>query len=220
VPNFTFIHPVPKRILHEVSFPCRKKGCITGAIYERELKGILGGDERVLSGVLKSLDATELLSYTGAKTSPFLVVRAAGSLGADLVALRHDLSFLLEVKSSKHDLLHFSDSPRLKEQIDVIRAQCERSGVLPLYAFRLKGVRGDAWRLFSLPDMKLTGRSRLLYERLPTIDKTASGNHVLRWANGMPLAKFLAWANGSAPVTPAQVVTVPPPMKESPPNVA
>lgn len=190
-----------------------------GAIYERELKGILGGDERVLSGVLKSLDASELLSYTGSKISPFLVVRAAGSLGADLVALRHDLSFLLEVKSSKHDLLHFSDSPRLKEQIDVIRAQCERSGVLPLYAFRLKGVRGDAWRLFSLPEMKLEGRCKLLYDRLPKIDKTASGNHVLRWKTGMPLAKFLAWANGTAPPTPVTVAPLPP-MKESPPTVA
>lgn len=188
-----------------------------GAIYERELKGILGGDERVLSGLMRSLDPSEMVSYTGAKVTPFLVVRAAGSLGADLVALRHDVSFLLEVKSSKNDLLHFSDSPRLTEQIDVIRAQCERSGVLPLYAYRLKGVRGDAWRLFSLPGMNLSGRARLLYDRLPKIDKTVNGNHVLRWTNGMPLAKFLTWANGTVTASPAAPAPV---VKESPPTVA
>ncbi|HEX9815337.1 MAG TPA: hypothetical protein VGB18_00035, partial [Candidatus Thermoplasmatota archaeon] len=81
------------------------------------------------------------------------------------------------------------------------------------------GVRGDAWRLFSLPDMKLNGRCKLLYERLPKIDKTASGNHVLRWNHGMPLAKFFAWANGTAAPTTVTVAPVPP-MKESPPTVA
>jgi Holliday junction resolvase len=187
------------------------------AIYERELKGILGGDDRVLSTLFKSLDPSESLAYSGAKASPFLVVRAAGSLGADLVALRHDVSFLVEVKSSKSELLHFSESPRLTEQINIIRAQCERSGVLPLYAYRLKGVRGDAWRLFSLPGMRLTGRSRILYERLPPVDKTASGNHVLRWGQGLPLARFLAWANGV--VNPAAVAQTLP-TKESPPAVA
>lgn len=193
---------------------------MTGATYERELKAILGGDEKVLTTLLKSLDAAEMGAYLASKTSPFLVVRGAGSLGADLVALRHDLSFLLEVKSSKNDLLHFSDSPRLTEQIDIIRAQCERSGVLPLYAFRLKSVRGDAWRLFSLPGMQLNGRSRLLYERLPKIDKTTKGNHVLRWAQGMPLAKFLEWVNQGAKIITAAPVVPAPPARESLPTAA
>src|ERR1041385_6886666 len=179
------------------------------AIYERELKGILGGDERVLGSVLKSLDVEELAAYRGSAQQPFLVVRAAGSLGADLVALRHDVSFLVEVKSSKDDTLHFTDSPRLTEQITIIRQQCERSGVLPLYAFRFKGVRGDAWRLFSLPEMRFSGRARLLYERVPKIDKSAKGNPVLRWSQGLPLAKFLAWLNG--PITTAAAAAVPQP---------
>jgi Holliday junction resolvase len=170
------------------------------AIYERELKGVLGGDERVLSGLTKSLNAHELTAYDGARHQPFLVVRAAGSLGADLVALRSDLSFLIEVKSSKGDLLHFSDSPRLTEQIDAIRAQCERSGVLPIYAYRLKGVRGDAWRLFTLTNMRLDGRQARLYERLPKVEQTAKGHHVLRWNNGMTLASFLGYVN-AAPAT-------------------
>ncbi|MBI2077048.1 MAG: Holliday junction resolvase [Euryarchaeota archaeon] len=167
------------------------RGAPTSATYERELKGILGGDAKVLPAVVKTLGADHRVAYESAAVSPFLVVRAAGSLGADLVALRHDLGFLIEVKSSKDDLLHFTSSPRLVEQINIIREQCERSGVLPIYAFRLKGVRGDAWRLFTLPDMRINGRTGLLYERLPKIERTAKGNLVLRWKNGMPLARFL-----------------------------
>jgi Holliday junction resolvase len=187
-------------------------GATISAIYERELKGVLGGDERVLGGLIKSLNPHELAAYDGSRNQPFLVVRAAGSLGADLVALRSDLSFLIEVKSSKKDLLHFSDSPRLTEQIDVIRQQCERSGVLPIYAFRLKGVRGDAWRFFTLTGMRLSGRCARLYERLPKVELTASGNHVLRWKNGLALAGFLGLVNAapaSAPVISVAQVTAP-----------
>lgn len=162
------------------------------------MKGVLSGDERVTQGLVKSLDAAEREAYASASRQPFLVVRAAGSLGADLVALRSDLSFLIEVKSSKKELLHFTDSPRLTEQIDIIRSQCERSGVLPIYAYRFKGVRGDAWRLFTLSTMKLDGRSRVLHERLPKVELTPAGNHVLRWKNGMRLAAFLTLVNGSS----------------------
>lgn len=189
-------------------------GAPTSAIYERELKGVLGGDDRVTSGLLKSLDGSERDAYATSARTPFLVVRAAGSLGADLVALRSDLSFLIEVKSSKKDLLHFTDSPRLTEQIQVIRAQCERSGVLPMYAFRLKGVRGDAWRLFTLSGMKLDGCTARLYERLPKVELTAAGNHVLRWKNGMSLAGFLRYVNpaapAAAPASPAIPAAAPP----------
>lgn len=170
---------------------------IVSATYERELKGILTGDPRVLAGMSKSLDPTESARYAEAQSNPFLVVRAAGSLGADLVALRHDVSFLVEVKSSKEELLHFTDSPRLTEQVDLIRSQCERSGVLPFYAFRLKGIRGDAWRLFTLPGLRLAGRARLLYDQVPRMDRTTRGNPVLRWQEGMPLATFLAYVNRS-----------------------
>lgn len=163
--------------------------------YERELKGILGGDPKIVSNVLGSLSPGERLAYEGTGGRPFLVVRAAGSLGADLVALRDDLSFLVEVKSSKDELLHFTDSPRLTEQIQMIRVQCERSGVLPIYAYRLKGLRGDAWRLFTIPRLVLSGRVGRLYERLPKVETTTKGNDVLRWKHGMPLAGFLNYVN-------------------------
>lgn len=106
------------------------------------------------------------------------------------------MSFLVEVKSSKDDVLYFTDSPRLVEQLQIIRAQCERSGVLPIYAFRLKSVRGDAWRLFTMPGMRLSGRVRTLYERIPSVAKTDKGNDVLRWADGLPLARFLDYLCG------------------------
>lgn len=176
------------------------------------MKGVLGGDERVTGGLLKTLEAQDRLAYGSASNAPFLVVRAAGSLGADLVALRSDLSFLIEVKSSKSDLLHFTDSPRLTEQINIIRSQCERSGVLPIYAYRLKGVRGDAWRLFTLSAMRLEGRAQRLYERLPKVELTAAGNPVLRWKNGMSLASFLRYVNAAAPTAAPAAPTLPAPV--------
>jgi Holliday junction resolvase len=162
-----------------------------GAIYEREFKGILSGDEKVLEAVGKSLSAPEREAYRRTLSEPFLVVRAAGSLGADLVAVRSDLSFLIEVKSAKPGAIYFTAAERLVEQIEVIRHQCERAGVLPVYAFRKKGVRGDAWRLFTMPEMTLTSNAGLVWRRLPHVGKTAQGNDVLRWEEGMPMAEFL-----------------------------
>lgn len=170
-----------------------RSGCThISAIYEREFRGIVGGDAKVLEGVTASLPPAQKAAYLAARDHPFLVVRAAGSLGADLVALRHDLGFLVEVKSSKQAHIHFSDSLRLREQVAEIRTQCERSGVLPIYAFRRKGVRGaDAWRLFTLPGIFLYGPVAQLAKELPAIEKTPRGNDVLHWERGMPLASFL-----------------------------
>lgn len=176
------------------------------ATYEREFKGILTGDEKTLTAVAKTLEPRERAAYQRPRTHPFLVIRAAGSLGADLVAVRRDLSFLVEVKSAKKDTLYFTAAERLVEQIQVIRDQCERSGVLPVYAFRRKGVRGDTWRLFTMPEMRLEARAGIVWRRLPKVAKTAQGNDVLRWEDGMPLAEFLhlvceaPGANGHAAV--------------------
>lgn len=200
----------------------RERDAFVSATYEREFRGIVGGDPKVLESVSKTLTPNDRAAYAATLEQPFLVVRAAGSLGADLVALRHDVSFLVEVKSSKKPLLHFSDSPRLTEQITIIRSQCERSGVLPIYALRLKGVRGDAWRLFTMPSLRFQGRTALLYERLPPIEKTPKGNDVLRWDNGLPLARFLDYlcsvntratyaANETTPTLPPSPTRLAPP---------
>lgn len=186
------------------------EGCAgVSATYEREFKGILGGDDKVLASVVKTCSPDEKAAYEATRLRPFLVVRAAGSLGADLVAVRQDVSFLVEVKSTKQDTFYFTDSPRLSEQIEIIRQQCERSGVLPIYAVRRKGVRGDAWRLFTLPGLRLHGAAAELHRRIASMEKTERGNDVLRWERGLPLYKFLAYLCGpNGAVTPRAAVAV------------
>lgn len=163
-----------------------------GNPYERELKGILGGDEDILRRVTKTTTPTESASYLLTRDRPFLVVRAAGSLGVDLVALRGDVSFPIEVKSAAEDVLRFSDaSGKNQIQAEAMSRACSAAGIIPLYAFRRKGAGGDAWRLFALPTEGLSGRVAVLYERLPKAARGPSGAFILRWADGFPLAKFL-----------------------------
>jgi hypothetical protein len=61
-----------------------------------------------------------------------------------------------------------------------------------VYAFRRIGSRGEEpWRVFIAPSEENGGRLGLLVRRLPQVDKTRDGNAVLRWADGMPLTRFL-----------------------------
>ena len=161
--------------------------------YERELKGLLGGEEEVLRKVTKALEPQVVKDYHKALARPFLVVRAAGSLGVDLVALRGDVSFPIEVKSSTRPLIHFSDgSGKNNDQAERMMAECARASIIPLYAFRLKNARGqDPWRIFTLPTTSLNGRLAVLYDRLPKVEKTPGGSFVLRWDDGMPLHRFM-----------------------------
>lgn len=165
-----------------------------GSDYERELKGILAGDGDTLRRTTRTLDPEEEKHYRHTEASPFLVVRGAGSLGVDLVALRGDLSFPIEVKASSQPTVHFSDaSGAYNDQAEEMARTCARSGVLPIYAFRLKGQRGDAWRIFSLPMEGLRGRQGLLYDRVPDLERTDAGFFVLRWGSGLPLHRFFAY---------------------------
>ena len=84
-----------------------------GDIYERELKAILAGDEKVIDKMIRTCTDEEREGYLSIKELPFMVVRAAGSHGVDLIALRWDFSFPIEVKSSADHILHFSRSARL-----------------------------------------------------------------------------------------------------------
>ena len=77
---------------------------------------------------------------------PFLVVRAAGSGmdgSGDLLALRGDICFPIEVKSRKKSKIYLSGQTR--DQYDSMVYEGERCKLMPLYAYRLKGVRGDSW---------------------------------------------------------------------------
>jgi Holliday junction resolvase len=162
--------------------------------YERELRGILEGDEKTLQKVIKSCSALEKDNYLKIQEKPFAVVRAAGSLGIDLVAVRGDISFLIEIKSSGQNILHFSTmSGKLQQQAESMKTTCERTLTLPMYAFRLKKFRGDTWRLFTLDVQKLSGRLNILHNRLPLLDVSKNQNYIMRWEKGMSLSDFISY---------------------------
>jgi Holliday junction resolvase len=162
-----------------------------GRIFERELKGILRGEEEMLARVTKTCDEDERSSYYRIQERPFMVVRGAGSLGVDLVAIRSDLSLPIEVKSSVNDVLRFSRSEKLAVQAQEMMNDCRKVGLMPIYAFRFKRQRGDAWRVFTLDVGPINGRLRVVYQRLPKIAPSKEGNLIMRWHDGMPLSKFI-----------------------------
>lgn len=162
--------------------------------YERELKGILEGDEKVLSKVTHSCSSEEKENYRKIQRQPFIVVRAAGSLGVDLVALRGDIAFLIEVKSSLEATMHFSSiDGKPQRQAESMRDGCLKTKTLPLYAYRYKGFRGDMWRLFTFDLPSLEGRAQVLNRRVPKLETSKQGNYVMRWEDGMPCSEFVSY---------------------------
>ena len=163
-----------------------------GDRYERELKYLLTGDEKTIRTMIKTCEDDERRAFVSIMDNPFVVIRAAGSLGVDLVALRWDLSFPIEVKSSADDVLRFSRNPRLAEQAEKMIDECQRASLLPVYAFRLKGYRGDPWRVFTLPvGGALKGKIGLLQKAVPQIEMNSKGNFIMRWGDGMKLSRFI-----------------------------
>ena len=63
---------------------------------------------------------------------------------------------------------------------------------MPLYAYRLKGIRGDSWRILRIDTGELEGRLSILARRIPTCPLTKNGRPHLVWENGLPHHKFLA----------------------------
>jgi len=162
--------------------------------YERELKNILEGEEKTLSKVTKTCSILEKDNYFKISNKPFVVIRAAGSFGVDLVATRGDISFLTEVKTSIEETLHFSSvGGKLQKQAETMKQVCEKTKTLPIYAFRTKGHHGDSWRIFTLNMVGLEGRTNVLHKRLPKLKKSKSGNFIMRWNEGMPLSDFISY---------------------------
>ncbi len=169
-----------------------------GEPYERELKGLLSGDEKVIAKMVKTCSEAEKAAYLSMLTNPFLVTRAAGSLGIDLVALRWDFSFPIEVKSSADDVMHFSKSARLSDQANGMLDECTQSHLVPIYAYRLKSFRGDPWRIFTIPtDHVFKGRNAILFRRIPKFETSANGNFIMRWENGMKLSDLISYVGMS-----------------------
>ncbi|MEW5759998.1 MAG: Holliday junction resolvase [Candidatus Thermoplasmatota archaeon] len=166
------------------------------SVYERELKGILSGDEKFLESLTANFNNELKEMFYRVLKKPFVVVRAAGSFGIDIVALRGDVSLLMEVKTSSKRIFHFSNEKRLILQIEKLKEECEETGLIPIYAYRLKNFRdGDPWRIFTLPlnTKKIQGILRIVYNRVPKIGETAKGNYVMRWEEGMELAKLIEY---------------------------
>ncbi|MCL2711832.1 MAG: Holliday junction resolvase [Methanomassiliicoccaceae archaeon] len=182
-----------------------------GDRYERELKYLLTGDEKTVRTMIKTCDENEKKAYSSITENPFVVIRAAGSLGVDLVALRWDFSFPIEVKSSSENVIRFSKNPRLAEQAEKMINECQKASLIPVYAFRLKGFRGDPWRIFALPtNSSLKGRMSIIQRTIPQIEINNNGNYIMKWENGMKLSKFIEYMGMMAETTtPKTVAEIP-----------
>ena len=161
--------------------------------YERELRAVLAGIPKGVDAVTRSCDSIAKARARQVLERPFLVVRAAGSGmegSGDLLALRGDLCFPIEVKSSKKPKFYLSG--RTWDQYQSMIYEGKRCDLMPLYAYRLKGVRGDSWRIFRVDVGRLSGRLGILTRRIPALPLTRNGKPFLDWEQGMPLHLFLA----------------------------
>jgi Holliday junction resolvase len=161
--------------------------------YERELRAVLAGSPDGVRAVTRSCTELEKARAMLVIQRPFLVVRAAGSGmegSGDILALRGDLCFPIEVKTTKSKKLYLSG--RTRTQFNAMQAEGERCHLMPLYAQRLKGVRGDSWRIFRVETSTLSSKLALLSRRIPALPLTSKGNPMLAWDEGLPLHKFLA----------------------------
>lgn len=160
--------------------------------YERELRHVLAGIPAGVEAVIKSCSVEEKERMRLVLLRPFLVVRAAGSGiegSGDLLALRGDFSFPIEVKTTKSRKIYFSG--RTLDQYNALVYEGERCGLMPLYAHRLKGVRGDSWRIFRVETSTLEGRLSVLARRIPALPRSRNGRAFIDWDQGMPLNAFI-----------------------------
>jgi len=167
--------------------------------YERELRAVLAGIPKGVDAVTRSCDPVAKAKARQVLDRPFLVVRAAGSGmegSGDLLALRGDLCFPIEVKSTRAEKLYLSG--RTKLQYEAMVHEGERCKLMPLYAHRRKGVRGDSWRVFRVKTTNLSGRLRQLEKSIPAFPMTRNGSVYLNWEDGMPLHEFIALVCSSA----------------------
>ncbi len=169
-----------------------------GTNYERELRSVLAGELKGVRAVTRSCTEVERARAMRVVQRPFLVVRAPGSGSegtGDLLALRGDICFPIEVKTSKSDRIYLSG--RTMDQYISLKSTGEKCGLLPLYAFRLKGVRGDSWRIMKVEVEGLTGKLRHLSRSIPPLPLTSRGTPHLDWNAGMPMHRFLSLVCGS-----------------------
>ena len=161
--------------------------------YERELRAVLAGSPAGVRAVTRSCTEIERAYAMQVVQRPFLVVRAAGSGmdgSGDLLALRGDICFPIEVKTRSDKKVYLSGQK--EDQLNSMKEIGEKCGLMPLYAHRLKGVRGDSWRIFRVDTTNLSGHLATLSRRIPKLPLTRTGKPHLDWDKGLPLHKFLA----------------------------
>ncbi len=161
--------------------------------YERELRSVLSGDPSAVRSYARSLPPTERTEFERLIEEPYLVVRGAGSLGLDLVALRRELALPIEVKASSAPVIRFTAaSGRANEQLATHCRVATRAGLMVLYAYRRLGLRGqEAWRVFAAGSAQTRGVHAAAFRTVPPVESTREGNGILRWDGGMPLSAFL-----------------------------
>jgi Holliday junction resolvase len=165
----------------------------TASAYERELRSILEGHAADVRAYGRSVSPELRPALERLIEEPFLVVRGAGSLGFDLIALRREFALPLEVKASSEDVIRFTAaSGRADAQYAAHRKAVERVQLTVLYAYRRIGRRPEeAWRLFQASTAPAYGILKVVCRRLPPVNSTRDGHGILRWEEGMPLSQFL-----------------------------
>jgi hypothetical protein len=165
----------------------------SASAYERELRTLLEGDPAAVRSYARSLPPERRAAFERLISEPFLVIRGAGSLGFDLVALRREFAFPLEVKASSEDVIRFTAaSGRADAQLAAHREAVGRVGLTVLYAYRRVGRRSEeSWRVFLASPPPEWGVLKYICRRLPPVSTTREGHGILRWGEGMPLSQFL-----------------------------
>ena len=161
--------------------------------YERELRQVLAGVDKGVEAVIRSCTEEEKEKMRLVSSRPFLVVRAAGSGmegTGDLLALRGDICFPIEVKTTKASKLYLSG--RTMDQYLAMVNEGQRCNLMPLYAHRRKGIRGDSWMIFRVETDNLKGRLRQLAKSIPPFPRNRNGTPYLNWEEGLPLHKFIS----------------------------
>ncbi len=161
--------------------------------YERELRSVLSGEPESVRAYARALPPTERSEFERLIDEPFLVVRGAGSLGLDLVALRREFALPIEVKASASAVIRFTAAGgRANAQLASHRRVASRAGLTVLYAYRRLGLRGaEPWRVYSAGAGAGRGLSGAAFRTVPPVEATREGNGILRWEGGLPLSQFL-----------------------------
>lgn len=162
--------------------------------YERALRSLLSGDAESVRSYARGLPPEARPQFERLVREPFLVVRAAGSFGFDLVALRREFAFPIEVKASAEPVIRFTAaSGRAGAQLEAHRAAVARVGLHVIYAFRRLGLRSEeCWRLFLEGERPNGAIAGYVFRSIPQVSRTREGNGILRWEEGIPLSRFVA----------------------------